>query len=48
MHAGFGARRRASARVGSRDPVVESVLIAAARRDIRRGARIGPGISPAP
>jgi hypothetical protein len=28
IHARFGARRRASARVGSRDPVVDSVLIA--------------------
>jgi hypothetical protein len=43
IHAKFGAHGRASARVGSRDPVVDSVLIAgaAARARVFRDAVIG-------
>ena len=46
IHAKFGAHRRASARVGSRGPVVDSVLIAG-HAGTAAGARLGPGISPA-
>jgi hypothetical protein len=44
IDARFGARRRASARVGSRDPVVDSVLIAG-HAGTAAAVQIGPGIS---
>jgi hypothetical protein len=45
IHARFGAHRCPSARVGSRDLVVDSVLIAG-HAGTAAGARLGPGIRP--